>query len=114
MSQSRNRQLAIDLIPSVLLIGYGIVEPMMSILAVPVESYYDPWAEIGFERGTWRLAGATIGSGQMCGAEGWRKAYVLIVPYWSLVLPLTLLSAWLILAKPRKAKAATVSGQPIP
>ena len=31
------------------------------------------------------------------------------VPYWSLVLPLTLLSAWLILAKPRKAKAATGS-----
>ena len=27
-----------------------------------------------------------------------------IVPYWSLVLPLTLLSAWLILIKPRKAK----------
>ena len=26
------------------------------------------------------------------------------IPYWSLVLPLTLLSAWLILAKPRKAK----------
>ena len=28
------------------------------------------------------------------------------VPYWSLVLPLTLLSAWLILIKPRKAKGA--------
>ena len=26
------------------------------------------------------------------------------VPYWSIVLPLTLLSAWLILAKPRNAK----------
>ena len=31
------------------------------------------------------------------------------VPYWSLVLPLTLLSASLILVKPRKAKAATGS-----
>ena len=29
------------------------------------------------------------------------------VPYWSLILPLTLLSAWLILAKPRKVKPAT-------
>ena len=29
------------------------------------------------------------------------------VPYWSVVWPLTLLSAWLILAKPRKAKTAT-------
>ena len=34
-----------------------------------------------------------------------RAAYWL-VPYWSLVLPLTLLSAWLILVKPRKVKAA--------
>ena len=32
-----------------------------------------------------------------------------VIPYWLLVLPLTLLSAWLILAKPRKAKAATGS-----
>ncbi len=31
------------------------------------------------------------------------------IPYWSLVLPLTLLSAWLLLVKPRKAKAATGS-----
>ena len=30
-------------------------------------------------------------------------------PYWSVVLPLTLLSAWLILVKPRKAKTATGS-----
>jgi hypothetical protein len=29
-----------------------------------------------------------------------------IIPYWSLVLPLTLLSAWLILIKPRKAKGS--------
>ena len=35
--------------------------------------------------------------------------HFLVIPYWSLVLPLTLLSAWLILVKPRKAKAATDS-----
>jgi hypothetical protein len=39
-------------------------------------------------------------------ANGWRAAsaelYWLRVPYWSLMLPLTLLSAWLILAKPRR------------
>ena len=29
-----------------------------------------------------------------------------VIPYWSLVLPLTLLSAWLILGKPRKVKPA--------
>ena len=31
---------------------------------------------------------------------------ILYIPYWSLVLPLTLLSAWLILIKPRKAKGS--------
>ena len=29
------------------------------------------------------------------------------VPYWSLILPVTLLSAYLLLTKPRKAKGAT-------
>ena len=33
------------------------------------------------------------------------------VPYWSLVLPLTLLSAWLILIKPRPAKSAKESNR---
>ena len=45
-------------------------------------------------------------------ARGLRNDQVLpdtAIPYWSLVLPLTLLSAWLILVKPRKAKAATGS-----
>ena len=32
-----------------------------------------------------------------------------LIPYWSLVLPLTLLSAWLIFAKPQNAKATTGS-----
>ena len=32
-----------------------------------------------------------------------------IVPYWALVLPLTLLSAWLLLIKPRPAKSAKES-----
>jgi hypothetical protein len=35
-----------------------------------------------------------------------KNLYWCRVPYWSLILPMTLLSAWLILAKPRKAKGA--------
>ena len=35
---------------------------------------------------------------------GFRNELDWIFPYWSLVLPLTLLSAWLILGKRRKAK----------
>ena len=34
------------------------------------------------------------------------RSTIWIFPYWSLVLPLTLLSAWLILMKPRKAKGS--------
>ena len=71
---------------------------------VPTASY--PWEDLevewrrdwaGFRFGaatfTWKLSNQTF-SDRM---ELWT------VPYWSLVLPLTLLSAWLILAKPRKA-----------
>ncbi len=32
-----------------------------------------------------------------------------LIPYWSLVLPLTLLSAWLLLSKPRQTKPSTES-----
>jgi hypothetical protein len=32
--------------------------------------------------------------------------FMLVVPYWSIVIPLTLLSAWLLLGKPRQAKKA--------
>ncbi len=41
----------------------------------------------------------------------WRNSRALLwtVPYWAFVLPLTLLSAWLILIKPRPAKAAKES-----
>lgn len=35
MTTSRKQTFAIDMIPVVLLIGYGIIEPMMSIVTVP-------------------------------------------------------------------------------
>ena len=52
------------------------------------------WNWCGFH-----FAAATIGN-----PPAKTRHDVLIIPYWSLVLPLTLLSAWLILGKPRKAK----------
>ena len=39
--------------------------------------------------------------------EGFVPFTLVIMPYWSLVLPLTLLSAWLILGKTRKATGGT-------
>jgi hypothetical protein len=50
------------------------------------------WGSCGFEFGetTFRIT-------------GWSKAFR-IIPYWSIVVPLTLLSAYLLLSKPRPAK----------
>ena len=50
MSQTRGRRLVIDLIPSVLLIGYGIIEPMMSIVTVPVGIVLLIWAAYRYRR----------------------------------------------------------------
>ncbi len=62
----------------------------------------DPW--FGYEvEWRWDGAGFHFGSG-LYGGHGGSSVTSYRVPYWSLVLPLTLLSAWLILIKPRKAK----------
>ena len=37
----------------------------------------------------------------------------MMVPYWSIIIPLTLMSAWLLLSKPRKLRQSTTV-QPIP
>ncbi len=50
----------------------------------------------------WRLEGSGFDFGAVHSFTGNVRAQFAKVPYWSLVLPLTLLSAWLILIKPRK------------
>jgi hypothetical protein len=40
----RSRRLALDVLPGALAIGYGIVEPMMSVVAVPVGMVLLVWA----------------------------------------------------------------------
>ena len=52
MSQNRKRRLAMDLIPCVLLIGYGVIEPMMSLVVVPPGVVLLIWAGFRF----WRTA----------------------------------------------------------
>lgn len=55
----------------------------------------------------WDLVGITIGSGIINGGpmnEPVIEIQHYVFPYWSMVLPLTFLSAYLILWKPRKAK----------
>ena len=45
---------------------------------------------------------------------GWGKNqwhYLLAIPFWSIVIPLTLLSVWLLLSKPRAGKAEPVPAE---
>ncbi len=52
----------------------------------------------------WQSLGFCFGAAMHAFYGHPERAVYWLVPYWSLVLPLTLLSAWLILGKPRKAK----------
>jgi len=48
-----------------------------------------------------------------CPVDGGVHIYACGAPYWSIVIPLTLLSAWLLLSKPRVAKPKAIA-EPIP
>ena len=69
----------------------------------------DPWDQFDIE---WRfdLLGVICGVGTVKHAPSDKLAFCM-TPYWSLVLPLTLLSAWLILIKPWPAKSAKESNR---
>lgn len=53
---------------------------------------------------TWRWTFAGIGIHDFT-YDGNATFAVLVIPYWLIVLPLTLLSAWLLLRKPQEAKS---------
>jgi hypothetical protein len=55
----------------------------------------------------WRFCGFGIGFSRMT-----PMASVWVVPYWSVVGPLTLLSAWLLLSKPRQSMPRTPAKSP--
>ena len=59
--------------------------------------YPDQFESIGIK---WRFRYFGFGIGDEVDQTG-----VLRAPYWSIVIPLTLLSAWLLLSKPRIAKS---------
>jgi hypothetical protein len=52
---------------------------------------------------TW--GGGTIGVGEfeLRGSAGLYKRYTIVIPYWSIAIPLTMLSAWLLLATSHRA-----------
>ena len=81
-------------------IGNSPFEITWSSAQVAIQENY-PWGDMDVE---WKRewAGFYFGAASLTNpplhVEEW------IIPYWSLVLPLTLISVWLILGKPRKAK----------
>ena len=66
-----------------------------------------------------RWSGIGFDFGKSLGYDGWGDGspapfqYVCTVPYWSLVIPLTLLSAYLLLSKPRKSIQKKIT-EPVP
>lgn len=58
----------------------------------------------------WRWKWQGIGMGELIEEPGTSNVWHFLIPYWSIVLPLTLLSAWLLLSKPRRT-AAIPSGE---
>ncbi len=44
MPSTKSRRLAIDMIPVVLLIGYGVIEPMIGAITVPIGIVLLIWA----------------------------------------------------------------------
>ena len=57
---------------------------------------------------TWRFRWYGFGVGTL--AQGDMGMMISTIPYWSIVIPLTLLSAYLLLSKPRPAKTPTDAG----
>ena len=78
------------------------------------EDVFDAVLGIDTARPQWTWLGFRVGAGRTFGFVGGveDRFEFWIVPYWSLVLPLTLLSAWLILGKIRKAKPGSDFGFP--
>lgn len=79
-------------------------ERPVSHASMPYDSAtrYDPWKGLDVD---WRMefAGASIGAGTHQAGPGTLYHFRMwVIPYWMLVLPLTLTSACLILSKPRK------------
>ena len=81
-----------------LLVSRKAVFPQWHVLALLINDYVDikwRWSWGGFRRG--EVLVRTVSAGT-----------VWMIPYWFLVVPLTLLSAYLLLVKPRVAKPKTI------
>ena len=72
----------------------------------PSTYFHPPWTTCYHK---WQLQFGGFGIGEGLWGLRYSSVYFVLIPYWLLVLPLTLLSAWLILGKSRKVKPAADS-----
>jgi hypothetical protein len=78
-----------------------------------IKKPFDLWHEFHVKnRFDW--AGFHFGSGKHTSWHGERGIEIWFIPYWSIVIPLTLLSVFLLLSKPRLVSTESVSGDSIP
>lgn len=66
---------------------------------------YDSDFPDGDLRYVWHFCG--FGAYERCPDDPYNGGWRVVLPYWSIVLPLTLLSAWLLVSKPQKAGPPT-------
>ena len=72
----------------------------------------DTWASID-ARWSWNWCGVHIGDGKNTRSKAYNSIAFALIPYWMLVVPLTLTSLWLLLTKPRKSSSKKTI-EPIP
>jgi hypothetical protein len=65
------------------------------------------WFYLSDDSVTWHLRGLGFGIGIRTQEDGSYSTFK-VIPYWAIVVPLTLLSAWLMLSKPRLAKPPVI------
>ena len=86
--------------------------PTLGAYALP-KAAWDDWAHAGEwdeVEWTWRRFGFAIGERTIqYGPSPLKKVLAVAFPYWSIVIPPTFLSAWLLLSKPRPAKQTAPS-----
>lgn len=92
--------------------------PMAIMEAVGTYAEYSPQLQVYWEDGSvhWHLQLSDFDFGlmdseclsQVPGKANWtRREGIWQIPYWSIVIPLSLLSAWLLLSKPRSTRLAS-------
>jgi hypothetical protein len=84
-------------------VAWGTNQQNGHLVAAPLFGIVSNWR--------WELGG--FGYGDSPNSDGTAASSIIVIPYWSIVIPLILLSAWLLLKKPRSSTPMKTP-EPIP